>query len=349
MKIGMVCRFPPEPDGIGGTYQHLVSALRKKKHTVITIGTKNSHSDYRINLRSALLRSTIAKIIKKEQLDIVHFHHIAPFYSREMLNANFLAALRQSVPTVVTLHEVHISSQGLRNKVLSWIERQATRLADGTIVHTPSQQHFLYKKFGSKVTCIFYGVETKKVSRTRAGKNILFFGILASHKGVENLIAAMHKLPGHRLRIYGGLPPPLDDSYKKKLEGLIDKKNTELIVRTWIPPHERDKAFRWADALVLPYLQAPYQSAVVTDAASYRLPMVVTKAGAVWELPAHFDAGPIIEPGSVKAIVAGIGKVTKNYKRYLKGIDRYRAEANWYTTADKYIEFYKKIIALRTR
>src|SRR3989344_9615884 len=252
MKIGMVCRFPPEKDGIATTYINLVSELRKRID-VVTIGTPGSKANYRVDFRSPLLYFKLKNIIEKEKLDLLHVHHIAPFYSKYLLNLNLIFALKQKIPVVTTLHEVHTNTDGLRNKILTFIQNGVVANSDAIIVHTPGQKEFINKVSKGKAECIFYGIDTSPSMKKRRGKNLLFFGILSPFKGLEYLIEAFKQLPGYKLRIVAALPPPLTNEYHNEIKEKIKGTSVEFIVKEWIGGEERKNHYSWANILVVPY------------------------------------------------------------------------------------------------
>lgn len=355
MKIGMVCRFPPEEDGIAATYINLVREL-KRKMDVVTIGTEKSNSDYKISFSSLLLKTRLQRLAEQEKLDLLHIHYIAPFFGKKyFFNLNIIAALQQKVPVVVTLHEIHSSSEGLRNRALLWIQDRIVERADGIVVHTPEQQRLISKRYGPKVNAevIYYGVSLKKLPMAKKlakkpKNHILFFGILSKWKGLEYLIESMKELPGYELKIVAALPPPLTTEYKDKIEKIISSSgNVTFIAKKWVGEREKEAYYTWADVIVLPYTWAPYQSGIVTDAATYGVPVVVTKVGSLWEMTDLFHTGEVVEPKNAKALVTGIRKVMSNYKKYAKGIEEYRQAASWQASAKEHILLYKRTIALR--
>lgn len=356
MKIGMVCRFPPEEDGIAATYINLVKELRRRIG-VVTIGTEKSDSDYKLSFGSPLLKTRLQQIAEQEKLDLLHIHYIAPFFGKKyFFNLNLIAALQQKVPVVVTLHEVHSGSGGLRNRALLWIQDRIAERADGIVVHTPEQQRLIKERYGPKANAeaIYYGVSLKKLRRLPAAKaakkpknHILFFGILSKWKGLEYLIESMKELPGYELKIVAALPPPLTTEYKDKIEKIISNSgNVTLIAKKWLGEREKKAYYKWADVIALPYTWAPYQSGIVTDAAAYGVPVVVTKVGSLWEMTGLFHTGEVVEPKNANALASGIRKVMSDHKKYAKGIEAYRQAASWQASARKHILLYKRTIAL---
>lgn len=352
MKIGMVSRFPPEKCGIGIYSQNLVKNLKCK---VVKIGTKKSHADYRIDLKSFKLKEKIGEIIKKEKLDLIHFQYIAAsqFYGgKRTLNLNFIRALKQDVPVVVTLHEVQQDKKGFRNFVLSFLQKQIIKRSDFIIAHIPSQKRFLEKEYRTrKAGCMYMGFDLKKEKKAhkRKNKNILFFGMINRGKGVEYLVKAMDYLTDCKLMIVGEV---VDREYGKNLLRLIkenknknnNKKHNIKFKFAWVSEKSKQECFRNADLVVFPYVWSPYQSAVISDAVSFSLPVVVTRTGAIWEIVDLFKLGEIAQPRNPRALANAIKTVFKNHSKYKKGITSYRKAANWKTVAQEHIKVYKDLL-----
>ncbi len=347
MKIGLVSRFPPEKCGIAIYSQNLASKLNNLKCKVIRIGTKNSDADYKIDLKSFTLKEKLKEIAEKEKLDLIHFQYIAAsqFYGgKKNLNLNFIRALKQDVPVVVTLHEVQQSKNSLRELVLSLLQEHILKRAGYVIAHTPGQKRFLEKEYKAhNVSCIYMGIQLKK-EHTRNHKNILFFGMINKGKGVEYIIRAMEILKHCKLMIVGEI---VDKKYGKDILKLIkESKNNNITSKfAWVSEESKEKYFRNADLVVFPYVWSPYQSAVLSDAVSYSLPVVVTKTGVIWELVEIFRFGEIVEPKNPRALVNAIRTVFNNYNKYKQGISKYRKAANWGAVAKEHIKLYKKLLS----
>ena len=64
LKVGMVSYYPPEQCGIAIYTTNLLKHLKGVE--VVTIGTKKSNADYRIDLTSMFLYSKLQKIIQEQ-------------------------------------------------------------------------------------------------------------------------------------------------------------------------------------------------------------------------------------------------------------------------------------------
>jgi glycosyltransferase involved in cell wall biosynthesis len=344
MKIGFMSKFLPEKDGIAIYSENLLKELRKLGLDIVKIGTKGSKADYKLDFSSLNLRSELDKIIKKENLDLLHIQYIATWYGKYSFNLPIIKCLKLPVPKILTLHEVQYDRktrtilEKVRLKLLQLIEKQLVRNSDKLIVHTLSQRSFVNKKYKTrKAECTFMGVSLNNM-QFKKSKNVLFFGMMNYGKGIEYLIRAMKSLSDFNMKAYGRL---VNKDYGRKLaKDSKDMKNVDLKMG-WVSDKKKDELYRWANIVVLPYVWAPYQSAVLHDAISYGLPVVVTKTGAVWEIVDKFKLGSVVKPKDSKSIAKGIKDVFIGYSKYKKGLIRYREEANWVKVAKKHFEIYR--------
>lgn len=342
LKIGLVSPFLPEKDGIAIYSNNLLKELDKDRKCVITIGRKGSNADYIIDFKSFSLKKELEKIAKREKLDLIHIQYVATFFSKYFLNYNLIAALNLSTPVIITLHEVHYSIKGLRNKILEQIEKAIIKKSDKVIVHTPKQMEFLEKKYKTnKIIMIYHGLRLNKIHQRKYKKNILCFGMISQGKGVPYLINAMKYLPDYHLVIAGKF---VDKKVKKEVIAALKKPISNIKTDFgWIDEEKKERYYKDANVVVLPHIWAPYQSGILHNSVAWGLPVVVTKVGALWEMVDKFKLGEIVKPKNPKAIAEGIKKVFRDYKYYKKGIMNYRKEANWKNVAEKHKELYKTL------
>ncbi|MBI3034060.1 glycosyltransferase family 4 protein [Candidatus Woesearchaeota archaeon] len=253
---------------------------------------------------------------------------------------NFVIALSQKVPTAVTLHEVHYNSEDLREKIIKKIEEIIIKKANKIIVHTEGHRKFILEKYKKNAEVAYMGVTLHDMHK-RKNNSLLLFGIISPNKGAEYLIEAMQELPEYELTIAGSA---VDKEYYKKLIELVGKSKAKIKMETgWISEQRKKELFTNCDMLVLPYIKAPYQSAVLHDAISYGLPIVATRTGGVYEIVEQFKCGEVAEPKSKESLAAAIKKTSSEYEKYQKGIAGYREEANWDRVAARHIEVYRKL------
>ncbi len=342
MKIGFVSRFPPEKCGIAIYSDSLTRQLEKSGIDIIRIGTENSDTDYRVDFRSPSLGKKLKDIIKRESLELMHFQYIASYFGKYSLNLGFIRALNTGIPSIVTLHEVQYDTS-LRTKILAGIEKRVIRNTDKVIVHTPNQKAFLDKKYRlahGKTASIFMGLSLNKGHKKR-NRNILFFGLLNKRKGIEYLIKAADFLSHYKMKIYG---TSIDGNYTDFLRREAGRRKNIELNFSWITERRKKSLFEWADVVVLPYTWASYQSAVLHDAFSYGLPVVVTRTGAIWEIVDAFKCGEIVNVRDEKSIAKGIENVLDNHQFYKNGVRKYQKRANWAEIAKEHKKLYQELV-----
>ncbi len=340
MKIGYVSKFLPEKDG-GAIYASRL--CDKLPCEVVRIGDLESDADYKVNLRSFWLKEMLAKIAAKEKLDLFHIQYVlgGQYFGKYSLKIGLVRAMSQKIPVVVTFTEVHTQSQGLRQKILCWLQKTLANKAAAALSHTPLQAKYM-ERYKAPSYQVHMGLIQRKIL-PRKDNSVLFFGMLNYGKGAEHLIKAMDSLPEYKLVVAG---VAITESYKQLLEKTAAKNklgNVKLDIR-WVPEDVKQKYLEEADVMVFPYVWAPYQSGALHDAMSYGKPVVVTEVGGIWEIIKSYSAGVVVLPKDSAAIAEGIRKAMKDYDRYQKGIMEYQKDANWKTVGEKHAEIYKKVL-----
>ncbi len=336
----MVSRFPPEKCGIAIYTNNLVTAMKDNKMDVITIGSMNSTADHKIKFHGISFASQIRQIIKDEQLDQIHFQYIAPYFAPKLLNQPFIKALNQDIPVTVTLHEVQYSNKGIKNKVLRHIENQICKKAKNIIVHSPLQQKFLKNKGYNNISTVLMGI-TPTNNKPKNNHHLLSFGILSKEKGHIHLLRAMKHLKNHKLTLAGN---PVNQAYADELQSYIKKHNLNHVTCDfgWISEKKKIQYFKDASIMIMPYIWGPYTSAVIADAVSYNIPVIVSEVGAVHEIAQEYNIGKVIHPNSHIAIQKAVLNVENNYTKYQKNITAYRKVANWNAVALATHKLYKR-------
>lgn len=345
MRIGFLSPLLPDECGVAIYSDNLLKELKKNKNIeIITVGNEASDADYKLNFKSWKLKNKIKEIIEKERIELLHIQYNPTFFGKYNLNLNFLATLKQKIPAVITLHEVHYEAKSLRDKAVKWLEQRIAKRAY-VIVHTPQQKSFLRAKAKS-VECIYHGLELYPINK-RKDQNILSFGIISKNKGVKYLIKAMNFLPECNLTIVGKVLTK--DLEKELIEEIKKCSNKKIIYKfEWVTEEERWQRYKQADLIVLSHTWAPFQSGILHNAASVGLPVVVTRTGSVYEMVELFGFGEIVKPKSPEAIAEAVKKVFSNYDYYQENVKRYRDVASWEKVAEKHLEVYRQISTQET-
>ena len=173
---------------------------------------------------------------------------------------------------------------------------------------------------------------------------VLFFGYIASYKGLEYLCQAMlevhKKFPKLKLVIAGGGKFYFDYEPYRNLDYFILKNQ-------YIPVDELSQLLRDCEFAVCPYKDAT-QSGVVQTAFSLNVPMIVTNVGALPESVVNGVTGLVIPPHSVQDIANSICDLYNNrekletMRKNIRNI--WRKNMDWNSITDKYIGVYKEMI-----
>lgn len=162
-------------------------------------------------------------------------------------------------------------------------------------------QHPLYSHFGAKLD---KADAIEKLGLKRGMKNILFFGLIRTYKGLDILLKAFGRLPEDYQLIIAGEPYGSFEPYLKIIEDLPNKQN----VHTWlkyIKDSEVTDYFSAADLAVLPYRSAT-QSGISSVSYHFEVPMIVTDVGGLKETIGDTGTGIVSEEGTPEAIAKEI-------------------------------------------
>lgn len=174
-------------------------------------------------------------------------------------------------------------------------------------------------------------------------KQIIFFGKIASYKGLEYLCEAMvevHKThPELELLIAGGGKIYFDYTPYEKLPYI-------RLVNRYIAVDELARMIGESEFAVCPYKDAT-QSGVVMTAFAMRCPVLATDAGALGHQIEDSVTGALIptpDAGILARAICRLHSDGESLEWMRRNIDsRNNAESNrWRTIASDYIEFYKR-------
>ncbi len=181
------------------------------------------------------------------------------------------------------------------------------------------QPHPIYDHYDERIdkatACQNLGIKAEK-------KNLLFFGLIRSYKGLDILIEAMDYLDDSFQLIIAG------ESYGSfdKYTGLIEKsalKDNIIVMEQYIPDKLVSVLFSAADVLVLPYRSAT-QSGVVALAYQMELQMIATDVGALGSAVRDSQTGLVVPSATPEHIATGIKEffdspqLSDSYRQNLK-------------------------------
>ena len=248
------------------------------------------------------------------------FVHYQDWHRLSMLGS--LAALRRlDARSVLTVHNV-------RPHELRWwqpaflkniIDRTVFRQFDALVVHSDGLKLALMDFLGTRTPPIYvvpHGVgETLRpgplvpLHERMAHKRLLFVGSPRPNKGLPLLLEALRFLPEFSLTVAGfhGTNARYGENIKK-LIATAQESGCRITLRSgYVPDEDLDVLLRTHSSVILPYstgFQA--QSGVLSQAITYRLPLVVTDVGALGETVRQFGIGCVVPPERPAALAEGI-------------------------------------------
>jgi glycosyltransferase involved in cell wall biosynthesis len=194
---------------------------------------------------------------------------------------------------------------------LTWAAMEKGAYQNARMVFTMSRNisRSLISAYGcspQRVKCVYAGSNVSahvsgKIDNSRfSAKNILFVGVDWERKGGPVLLEAFRLLrrthPEARLTIVGCSPKISEPGVH--IEGRV-------------PLNEVPKYYRSASVFCLPTLNEPF-GLVFLEAASFGLPVVATRIGAVPEIVVDGKSGYLVEPQNAAELAARLGDLLRD-------------------------------------
>lgn len=206
--------------------------------------------------------------------------------------------------------------------------------------HT-SIQHPLYSHFGEKRE----RTEAEERLGLKPGKkNILFFGLIRTYKGLDILLKAFGKLDDSYQLIIAGEPYGSFEKYQQIIDSLPNKDSVNMNLK-YIKDSEVKDYFSAADLAVLPYRSAT-QSGISSISYHFDVPMIVTDVGGLKETIGDRGTGIVAEDGTPEGIYQEIIRYFSNpdiQENCKKNICLEKERLSWKTFAHKLEEFIKNL------
>lgn len=195
------------------------------------------------------------------------------------------AALRWlRIPMVVIVHDADRHA-GDRYPFLMMVQRQLLRSADAIVTlskHVAArlkrQSAARHRPFVLQLPPLVFGPPAPRPRAHGGPLRLLFFGRLLPYKGLGLLTAAVNELgcPGQWvLRVVGSGPEGGELDALRAIAGVT-------VENRWVPDGEITGLIAWADAIVLPYIEAS-QSGVAPAAVAAGRIVVATRVGGLAE------------------------------------------------------------------
>jgi glycosyltransferase involved in cell wall biosynthesis len=303
------------------------------------------HPRLRQPVRQMIGTTALLREIRRFQPDVLHLQHGHLWF-------NLALPLLRKTPLVVTIHDPrHHAGDRTSQKTPQWIFDLGFRRADRIIVHGQVLRQQVSDLFGISASKIHViplvavgNVSGPPVSE-EDGRTILFFGRIWKYKGLEYLIQAApaiaRAIPDVRIVIAGQGED--FDAYRR----LMTEPERFVVHNRFVSASERDRLFRQASVVVLPYIEAT-QSGVVPVAYSFGKPVVATNVGALSECVEDGRTGRLVPPADPAALASAVIELlADSEKRRAMGAAGRRkldAECSPAVVARQTLEVYRRTI-----
>ena len=204
-----------------------------------------------------------------------------------------------------------------------------------------SIQHPLYSHFGEKLDRTS---AEQKLGLESGKKNILFFGLIRTYKGLDILLEAFGGLDENYQLIIAGEPYGSFNKYQEIIDRLPNKERISMNLK-YIKDSEVKDYFSAADLAVLPYRSAT-QSGISSVAYHFDIPMIVTDVGGLKETIGDRGTGIVAAENTPEAIRKEIIRYfddTELQKSCISNIANEKERLSWHTFAVKLEEFINKL------
>ena len=200
-------------------------------------------------------------------------------------------------------------------------------------------QHPLYSHFGQKLE---RDDAERKLGLEPGKKNILFFGLIRTYKGLDILLEAFGKLSEDYQLIIAGEPYGSFDKYQQIIDRLPNRDRIRMNLK-YIKESEVKDYFSAADLAVLPYRSAT-QSGISSVSYHFVGPMIVTDTGGLRETIGDRGTGIVADECTPEGILKEILRFFSDEelrKECIRNIRLEKERLSWNTFALKLEDFIK--------
>lgn len=198
-------------------------------------------------------------------------------------------------------------------------------------------QHPLYSHFGAKLE---REEAERRLGLEHGRKNLLFFGLIRTYKGLDILLEAFGKLSDEYQLIIAGEPYGSFDRYQQIIDRLPNKDRIQMNLK-YIKDSEVKNYFSAADLAVLPYRSAT-QSGISSVSYHFEVPMIVTDTGGLKETIGDRGTGIVAAectPECIRKEIEGFFEDPAIQDRCIRNICLEKERLSWKTFAMKLEDF----------
>lgn len=307
---------------------------------VINYTAVNNHQ-----LKKVIESYKVYKELKRKRYDVIHLTWPVNYLDF------FMYRLKNKI--VLTVHDPFPHSSQVKG-IREFERKRAFRKCDNFIIlnsvqkdrfiHTYDLNKSTKHVYASSLSCYDYLFIHKKEIREPVYNQILFFGQIFAHKGVDYLLKAMVKVhevcPNAKLIVAGSGKYWFDIKPFKDLD-YIDIRNR------FIPDAELVRLVSSSAFVVVPYIDAT-QSGVIMTAYTFNRPCIATNVGALPEMVKDGYNGVLVEPNDSDALASAMIKLldsSETVQDYSNNIKNEYKEGNksWLSISTQFKEIYQNV------
>jgi glycosyltransferase involved in cell wall biosynthesis len=262
--------------------------------------------------------------------DIVHYQWLAaPELDRLLLRAR--------APLVLTAHDLLPRRTASKQRLWRTLFGRFQRV----VVHSAHGRETL-AAFGvpeERLRVIAHPVFRSSVERRDDGRTVLFFGIIRPYRGLDDALAAAHRLPHARLVVAGD--PVMDVAARRAAA----PPNVAWRLG-YLADEEVGRLHAEATVAVFPYRPEIDQSGSLLRALGAGVPAVVYDVGGLAEPVRAFGAGRVVPAGDVEALGAALDELLSDPDALAAaraGAERAREELTWDRSAQAHLDLYREL------
>lgn len=375
MKVTLVSTYPPKKCGLADYAGRLAVELKNQGIEVNMLNITNPST------RNPFYPLRLGRSARKYGALIhaqFHFSLYGVFGAYVLL---FLAAIRNKVPVITTIHEVYSNKQlgaaGLAREsrlvfmLFKFLNLMIGKYSQKVIVHTQAEKKRLSLQSipTKKIEVIPQGIIKKSnrvetnYAKTKLGlpkkKLILtIFGFVKRSKGHDLILQIMNQLPNCALLVAGGVVPqdngkllPQNEDYYKELQEYVQKNNLEqrVVFQGYVSEEMLPTVLSATDLFIFPYRQS-ISSAALPQVIQYKKPIIASDLEGFKELEENSHAIELFRADSPSDLLTCIKTVIGNkglQKKLVKNAQSYCEKFNWEETAKMHAKLYREILRRR--
>jgi len=296
----------------------------------------------------------IGALLDAEAYDLVHLHN----HYHQISSSVIPAIKRREIPIVWTLHDYKIACPSLlmlthdgvceRCKGHRYYQAVLHRCTKGlvsasAVTAVEAYLHYILRTYDlvdcliapSRFMCekvIEFGISPERIVHIpnhldfsvcdpdyRPGSYFLYLGRLSPEKGIPDLIEAIRRTPGARLKITGR------GRYEDDIRRLVDADGGGRVDMVGhLTGEALADAIRGALAVVVPSIWYENLPFAVIEAFAYGKPAIGSRIGGIPEMIQHGETGWLFEPGDVDGLAACLAEALDDPARIERMVRRGR-------------------------